>query len=126
MKKAMLLLAIITLVLFAGCELEPDITFESIEGGWVFDDGWTAGVVSEDIIDIWHYDGVEQDFAAYVFGELEGKEFVGTYHTDTDLETDYSITLTLSLSGDTLSITCSGEGPLDGRTLTGGTRASEE
>lgn len=33
MKKAMLLLAIITLVLFAGCELEPDITFESIEGG---------------------------------------------------------------------------------------------
>lgn len=130
MRKAVVLfLVAVTLVFMASCEMEPTLTFEDIEGEWDLPGDDHISIVSETAIDILWYEGDDLYFA-FVDGVLEDNVFTGTYgHNSTvggeDVsETGLSITITLELIDDKLKATCSGDGPLNGKTFSGGVKVT--
>ena len=136
MKKAVVSIIVLSLLALAGCELFPTMSWEDIKGEWDFPDtvfnGNTITAIhlslmdpfegeSEYVIDLgWNVD--EALFWYPGHGTMSGNVFDGSY--DGGGSTEYSITVTFSLSDDELKAVFDGEGPLDGLILEHGTLAS--
>ncbi len=132
--KRFVLFGFLAVLLVAGCELFPNITWEDIKGEWdfpdtTFNDSTIKSIhlslmdpgegESEYRIDLsWN----NFDNFYYGGGTVSNNVFTGHYQVGGSDSTDeYSITVTFSLKDDQLKAVFSGEGPLDGLILEHGT-----
>ena len=133
MKKAVVSIIVLSLLALAGCELFPTMSWDDIKGEWDFpntefnDSTITAirlslmdpeeGDSEIRVIDL-HLD----DTLYYGEGTMSGNIFNGHYQVGGGDDTEYSISVTFSLSDDNkLRAVFDGEGPLDGLILEHGT-----
>ncbi len=132
--KRFVLFGFLAVLLVAGCELFPNITWEDIKGEWdfpdtTFNDSTIKSIhlslmdpgegESEYRIDLsWN----NFDNFYYGGGTVSNNVFTGHYQVGGSDSTDeYSITVTFSLKDDQLKAVFSGEGPLNGLVLEHGT-----
>jgi len=136
MKKAVVSVIVLSLLVLAGCELFPTISWEDIKGEWDFPDTEfndstiraihlslmdPAEGESEYMIDL-GWDVGDLNFWYHGHGTMSGNIFNGHYLVGGPDTTEYSITVTFSLSDDNkLRAVFDGEGPLDGLILEHGT-----
>jgi len=83
-----------------------------------------VSVVATTMIDIAWTDGAV-DYFTYSDGNLDGTRFEGTYtsvENDIETATNLTVTMTLSLQDGKLTVSCTGEGPLNGKTFSAGTK----
>jgi len=132
--KRFVLFGVLAVLLVAGGELFPNITWEDIKGEWdfpdtTFNDSTIKSIhlslmdpgegESEYRIDLSWNDG---DNFYYGGGTISNNVFTGHYQVGGSDSTDeYSITVTFSLKDDQLKAVFSGEGPLNGLVLEHGT-----
>ena len=126
-KMLAMFLAVFTLVCMTSCEMEPTLTFEDIQGEWDLPGDDHISIVSEQAVDISWSEG-EDTYFAWADGTFEDGVFTGTYSHNSTVggvsvsATDLSITITLELIDGQLKAICSGAGPLNGQTFTGGVK----
>jgi hypothetical protein len=136
--KRFVLFGFLAVLLVAGCELFPNITWEDIKGEWdfpdtTFNDSTIKSIhlslmepgegESEYRIDL-GWDSGETHYWFFGSGSMEKNTFKGTYHHNSGDSSDptlYNVTVTFSLSNNKLKAVFSGEGPLDGLILEHGT-----
>jgi len=134
-KKRLLLIGILLVWVLISCD-ENSVSIADLEGTWTFPDqgGYTditvyvANTGNDGIADIGFTTGT-YSYWCYGGGTYSGLALVGTYDYNMDDSSpadadasgsDYSISITYSMSGGKLSISCSGSGPLNGKSFSNG------
>lgn len=124
-KACMILLGLVLIVASVSCEQDPSFTVADIIGTWNFPDGSVINIMDENTIDIFWTSG-ETEYTTFIDGALDGNVFTGTYGYNTlpDIgsNVDLEITITITLSSNKLTATCSGQGPLNGKSFSAGTK----
>jgi len=132
-----LVASLVLVLLFSGCDLFMKLAFDDIKGEWDFPDANVKGTPAEALhvsvmgdseedmmLDIrYERNGGANTYLAACGGSLEGKTFTGIYTAWSEageVDTEESITVTIELKDDKLSIECEGEGNLDGVVMEGG------
>ncbi|MEN6296768.1 MAG: hypothetical protein ABFC92_02330 [Rectinema sp.] len=132
--KRFVLFGFLAVLLVAGCELFPNITWEDIKGEWDFPDTTfndsTIKSIHLSLMDPgegeseYRIDLSWNDWENFYYGggTISNNVFTGHYQVGGSDSTDeYSITVTFSLKDDQLKAVFSGEGPLNGLVLEHGT-----
>jgi hypothetical protein len=136
--KKFALVGFLAVVLVAGCELFPSISWEDIRGEWdfantEFNDS-TITTIHLSLMDPaegeskYRIDLSWNNFENFYYGDgtLSNNIFTGHYQVGGDPDTtEYSITVTFSLSNETLKAVFSGTGPLNGLVLEHGTLGTQ-
>jgi hypothetical protein len=134
-KKLLMLIGILLVCLLISCD-EGNTAIAAFEGTWLFPDqgGYSDISVYVDndgnngIADI-GFTTSTYSYWCYGGGTYSGTVLVGTYDYNMDDSSiadadasgsDYSISITYSISGGKLSISCSGTGPLNGKSFSNG------
>lgn len=115
---------LLVVTLLVACVADPVFSFADIEGEWDFPDGAHVSVVATTMIDIAWTDGAV-DYFTYSDGNLDGTRFEGTYtsvENDIETATNLTVTMTLSLQDGKLTVSCTGEGRLNGKTFSAATK----
>ncbi|PKL06642.1 MAG: hypothetical protein CVV53_03250 [Spirochaetae bacterium HGW-Spirochaetae-9] len=133
--KKLMLIALLAVVLLAGCELVPKLTFDDVKGEWIFpsitdikgtdvkDTGLSVMGDSEAavMLDIrWTTVDTDTYFLYMADGSFEGTTFTGTYCLSGFEETVYEIVVEFSSEDDTITAEFNGEGALNGLIFTDG------
>lgn len=133
--KKLIIVAILVAMVFAGCELVPDLTFNDVKGEWIFpsitnikgtavkDTGLSVMGDSEAavMLDIrWTTVDTDTYFLYMADGSFKGTTFTGTYCLSGFEETVYNIVVEFSSEDDTITAEFNGEGALDGLIFTDG------
>ncbi len=137
MKRIVLLLVIVVLfAFFIGCEQEPSFSIADLAGTWNFPDqggytGITAYVLPDATgADIGWEDG-SYSYWCYGGGTYSDGVITGTYDyncedsspADNDGSgSDLALTITFNITNNRLSISCTGTGPLQGKSFTQGVK----
>ena len=134
-KTRFLLIGILLLFVLISCD-EGNTAISAFEGTWLFPDQggysdisvYVSNTGNDGIADIGFTTGT-YSYWCYGGGTYSGTVLVGTYDYNMDdssvADADasgsgYSISITYSISGGKLSISCSGTGPLDGKSFSNG------
>ena len=121
----MILLGLVLIVASVSCEQDPSFTVADIIGTWNFPDGSVINIMDENTIDISWTSG-ETEYTTFIDGALDGNVFTGTYGYNTlpDIgsDVDLEITITITLSSNKLTATYSGQGLLNGKSFSAGTK----
>ncbi|SLM17605.1 conserved hypothetical protein [uncultured spirochete] len=135
--KRFVLFGFLAVLLVAGCELFPNITWEDIKGEWdfpdtTFNDSTIKSIhlslmdpgegESEYRIDL-SWENGDNYLLHYGEGSMDKNVFSGTYNLGGDYtdSTTYSVTVTFTLNNDQLKAVFTGTGPLNGLVLEHGT-----
>lgn len=130
-KHVSLLLVILMVSILLGCDLIEQASLEEVLGEWDFPDGSHASLMSDNLtdagIDIGWNEDANTSYFTFGNGTVSGNIYAGTYeytltvnNEQTQNQADLAITITFNVSNDTLSLSCEGEGPLDGKSFSGG------
>jgi len=135
--KKFALFGFLIVLLVAGCELFPNISWEDIKGEWDFPDTeFNSSTITTIHLSLMDPSEGDSEYRVdlswnnyenfyYGGGSVSSNVFTGTYQVGGDpSSTEYSITVTFSLSDDALKAVFSGEGPLDGLILEHGTQGT--
>ncbi len=130
MKRVGILLGVLVLLFaLASCaEAGGPMTAKMLEGTWKFDGGWEISFMDEceGIIDadVDHYvpDDDADPRVAFLHVQLKKNKLVGDYDS---AEGNQNISITMTYKNETLSLKFSGEGFLNGLSLTGGKKDNE-
>lgn len=130
--KKLLIAGLLSVLMFAGCEILQNISFNDVSGQWKFDNTvinnhsttayiFVTGDTDDCRFDVWWEDENNQEVSFYAnSGSMDGAKLTGTYHSGSDANTIYPITINFSLSGEKLKAVFSGQGSLDGLTFENG------
>lgn len=127
--KRFVLFGFLAVLLVAGCELFPNITWEDIKGEWdfpdtTFNDSTIKSIhlslmdpgegESEYRIDL-SWENGDNYLLHYGEGSMDKNVFSGTYNLGGDYtdSTTYSVTVTFTLNNDQLKAVFTGTGPLN-------------
>ena len=131
--KKFLILGVLLSLFFMGCDFSHDDITSDIKGTWNFpnqtiNEEYSTGIRLE-IVDVEHFDlwwSVGATNNHYNFqGFMAENVFTGTYdnmNDSNDPVADQSISITFTIENNTLTAEFDGLDPLDGVTLTGGTK----
>jgi hypothetical protein len=134
MRRAVVFVIVSSLLVLAGCELFPTISWDDIKGEWDFPDtefnNSTITTIHLSLMDPgegeseYKIDLSWNNFNNFYYGEgtINNNVFTGHYQVGGGSDTtQYSVTVTFSLSNNQLKAIFDGEGPLDGLILEHGT-----
>jgi len=130
-RTSLLYIVLILVLLVMGCDDSIDFSVTDIEGSWDFPD--QGGYTEIDVFVLTGGDGADIAFTygsdsyfCYGGGTYEDGVLTGTYDSnlnDNAYSVEDQIIITYSLDDGKLSFSCTGEGPLHGKSFTQGVLA---
>jgi hypothetical protein len=129
-RRNLLCVALALLLCLIGCEQTKTAAYEDLMGEWSFPSSTknhSTSIMLSDyepiipMLDI-RWDEETESLVYQVEGSYDQGIFSGSYWLSADSTTQWTIDILLSLTSDKLSMSCSGNGPLDGLNLSNGVR----